>query len=139
MLERGQDRLAGWLYRSHHLNDDVDILARDELFDIVGEQADRNAAVSGDAAHPDTAQHQRGTNAGREVLSTVLDDADYLAADVAQPEHCYADRLFVTGHGSPHFQTQQIVDRLPAQDQAGTSSAHRHHGGPADHVVTARQ
>ena len=59
-------------YRSHHLDDDVDILARDELFDVVGEQADRNAAVSGDAAHADTAQHQRGTNSGLEILGTCL-------------------------------------------------------------------
>ena len=111
----------------------------DEFFDVVGEQVDRHAAVGGDAAHPDTAQHQGGTDAGREILGAVLDDADNLATDVAQPEYRYADHLFVTGHGSPHFQTQQIVDRLPAQDQAGTASAHRHHRGTADHVVTARQ
>ena len=82
---------------------------------------------------------KRGTDAGREIVGAVLDDADDLTTDVAQPEDCYADHLFVTGHGSPHFQTQQIIDRLPAQDQAGTASAHRHHRGTADHVVTARQ
>src|SRR4029077_71314 len=38
----------------------------------------------------------------------------------------------------PHFQTEQIVDRLPAQNLASLPVAHGHHGGPADQVVTAR-
>src|SRR5690348_6791715 len=38
----------------------------------------------------------------------------------------------------PHFQTQQVIDRFPAQDQAGAPVAHGHHGRPADQVVSAR-
>src|SRR5262245_28902173 len=38
----------------------------------------------------------------------------------------------------PHFQTEQIVDRLATQNQAGLPAAHGHHGGAADQVVPAR-
>ena len=96
VLEGGQDRLAGRLDRAHHLDDDVDVVARHQLVDVVGEQVDRHAAVGGDAAHPDAAQLQRRADASGQVGGAVLDDADNLAADIAQPQYRYADWLFVT-------------------------------------------
>ena len=80
---------------------------------------------------------ERGPDVGGQVAGALLDDADHFTADVAEPQHSYADGLFVTVHGLPHFQTEQIVDRLPAQNQAGLPVAHGHHSGAADQVVTA--
>ena len=108
-------------------------------FDVVGEQLDRHATVVGHPAHADAAQHQRRPDAGSQVAGALLDDADHFAADVAEPQHRYADWAFRhRSIGLPHFQTEQIVDRLPAQNQAGLPVAHGHHGGAADQVVTAR-
>ncbi len=67
----------------------------DELFDVVGEQVDGDATVRGDATDPDAAQHKRRADTGREIVRALLDDADNLAADVAEPEYRYADWLFV--------------------------------------------
>ena len=106
MLERTKDGLAGRLHRAHEFHDDVDVLARGEFLDVVGEQLDGDAAALGDAAHSDAAQHHGCADTSGEVISAVLDDPDNFAADVAQPEYRYTDRLFVTGHSSPHFQTQ---------------------------------
>ena len=55
VLEGAQDRLARRLYRSHHFHDDIDVFARDELFDVVGEQIDWNTAIGGDTTHSDAA------------------------------------------------------------------------------------
>ena len=57
-----------------------------------------HAAVVGDPAHPDAAQLQRGADAGGQVGGAVLDDAHDLAADVAQPQYRYADRLLGIAH-----------------------------------------
>ena len=84
VLERGQDRLARRFDGPHHLDDDVDVVAGHQFVDVVGEQLDRHAAVVGDPAHADAAQHQRRTDAGGQVVGALLDDADDLAADVAQ-------------------------------------------------------
>ena len=99
LLEGGQDGLAGGFDRSHQLDDDVDIVARHQLIDVVGEHFDRHAAVGGHPAHPDAAQHQRGADPGGQVARALFDDADDLAADVAEPQYRYADRFLVTVHG----------------------------------------
>jgi len=52
-----------------------------------------HAAVVFHAAHPDAAQFQRGTDAGREIGRAVGDDAHDLAADVAQAQYRYTDGL----------------------------------------------
>ena len=139
LLQRGQDRLAGRFDRTHHLDDDVDVVTGDQCVDVVGQQLDRDTAVGGHPPNPDAAQHQRGTDAGGQVGRALLDDAHHLAAHIAQPQYGYADWLVIsqlTAH--PHFQTQQIVDRLAAQDQACPPVAHGHHGRTAEQVVPAR-
>ena len=94
LLEGGQDRLARGFDGTHHLDDDVDVVAGHQFLDVVGEQVDRHATVVGDPSHADAAQHQRRTDASGQVLGALLDDADDLAADVAQAQYRYADRLF---------------------------------------------
>ena len=106
LFEGRQNGLACGLDGSHQFDDDVDVVAGHQFFDVVGEHLDRHAAVVGHPPHADAAQHQRGPDAGRQVAGALLDDADHLAADVAQPQYRYADRLLIATHGLPHFQTQ---------------------------------
>ena len=106
LLQRGENGLAGGFDRPHQFDDDVDVVARHQLLDVVGEQPDRHAAVVGHAANPDAAQHERRPDTGGQVARALLDDADHFTAHVAQPKHRYADRLLVATHGLPHFQTQ---------------------------------
>ena len=106
VLERGQDRLARRLDRAHHFDDDVDVFARDEFFDVVGEQIDRHTAVGGYAAYADAAQHQRRADTSREVVGAVLDDANNFTAHIAQSEYRYADRL------CRHAVTAHLTSRL---------------------------
>src|ERR1700737_5002389 len=114
MLQRGQDCLARRVTRPHHLDDDVDVFAGDESFDVVGEQIDRHTTVSDDPSHADAAQGQRRADPGGEIVSTVLDDANNFTAHIAQAQYRYTDRFFITVHASPHLQTQKIVDGLSA-------------------------
>ena len=96
LLQRGQDRLARRFDGTHHLDDDVDVVAGDQFLDVVGEQVDRHAAVVGHPANADAAQHQRRADAGGQVVGALLDDAHHLAADIAQTQYRYADWLFVS-------------------------------------------
>ncbi len=66
----------------------------------------------------------RGTGQSREILGAMMDN---LAA--ARTEYRYADRLFVTGARVTSLPTQQIVDRLPTQDQGERYRVHRYHSG----------
>jgi hypothetical protein len=65
LFQRAEDSLAGRLDGSHQFDDDVDVVAGHQLFDIVGEQLDRHATVAGHPAHPDAAQHGAGPRCGR--------------------------------------------------------------------------
>ena len=93
LLERGENRLARRFDRTHHFDDDVDVVAGHQCLDVVGQQFDRHAAVGGDPAHPDPREAPAARRCGRQVGGALLDDADDLAADVAQTQYRYADRL----------------------------------------------
>src|SRR5271165_3939224 len=98
MLQRGQDRFAGRFDRTHDLDDDVDVIAGDQLVDVVGEQIDRYTPVRGYPSDADTAQHQRRADPGGQIVSTVPDDANNFTAHIAQSQYRYTDRLFTTVH-----------------------------------------
>ena len=95
------------LDRTHHLHDDVDVTGYQRV-DVVGEHLDRHPAIGADVSHADAAQHQWCADAGRQIVGALLDDPDDLAADVAQTQYRYADRLFV----SPALTTSQPTSRL---------------------------
>ncbi len=69
LLQRGQNGLACGFDRPHQFDDDVDVVTRHQILDVVGQHVDGHAAVVGDSAHPDAAQHHRCTDPRRQVLS----------------------------------------------------------------------
>ena len=97
--------------RTHHLDDDVDVVARDQSLDVVGEHVDRHAAVVGDPPDTDPAQDQRRADARGQILRALLDDAHDLAADVAEPQYGYPDRLFVTRYLTSRLNRSSTVSR----------------------------
>ena len=111
VFEGGQYRLAGRFDGAHHLDDDVDVVTGDQRVDVVGEQLDRHTAVIGHPPHADAAQHQRRTDARRQVVGAVLDDPDHLAADIAQPQDRYADRLLVHSYLTSRLSRSSTVSR----------------------------
>ena len=92
-IECTQNAAPCGFHRTHELDDDVDVVSRNQRVDIVGEQLDRDTAVIGHTAHTDTANLQRRTDAGGEVTRAALDDPRYFAADVAQAQDRYAYRV----------------------------------------------
>ncbi len=97
-FQRAENRLVRGLDRTHQLDDDVDIVPRNQRVDVVGEQLDGHPAVCSHPAHADAAQFQRRTDAGGQVRGALLDDAHHLAADVAQSQHRYAHGFFGSIH-----------------------------------------
>ena len=110
VLQCGQDGVAGRFHRPHQFHDDIDVLARHQVLDVVSQHRHRHAAVVADPAHRHTAQFQRRTDAGSQVGRTLLDDAHHLAPDVAHTEHRDADRLLV-GHRTSKLNRSSMVSR----------------------------
>ncbi len=126
LLQCRQDGFAGRFDRAHQLDDDVDVVARDQFLDVVGEQSGRHAAIVGDPADGDTAQFQRRPM--RAARSTALSSMMRTTSLPTLPRPRTATPIgFSLPIVLPHFQTQQVVDGLPAQDQAGPPLAHGHH------------
>ena len=132
LLERGEDGLAGRLDRAHQLDDDVDVVARNQRFDVVGEQLDRHAAVVGHTADPDAAQHQRRADAGGQV-----DALSSMMRTTSLPTLPRPNTATPMGFSSPfttNLQADQIVDSLPAQDQPRLAVPHGDDRGTAERL-----
>ena len=149
VFERGQDRLSGRLDRTHQLDDDVDVLARHQLFDVRSVSISRGTPRSPDTLRTATPRNSSGApmraarsgavcsmmrttslpTLPRPRTATPIGDVAGSAAPAA-----LSDLLI----GYPTSKLSRSSTVSPAQDQAGMPVAHGHHGGAADQVVPAR-
>src|SRR5690606_41109089 len=87
------------LDRPHELDDDVDVVARHQYLDVVGEQLDGHTAVRRAPADTDPPQFQRRADPGGQGGGALVDDAHHLASYIAQSQHRDTDRLSAGTHG----------------------------------------
>ena len=119
-VQRGQQQGAGRLDAADHLDDEVDVVARDQRGGVGGEQrrVDGQVAVPLRAADGDADQLERRADPGGEVVGLLVQQPDDLGADDAAAEQGNPDRLGQVGSVT-HVQSQQVVLGLAAHEHPG--------------------
>ena len=94
---------------AHELDDDVDVLARDERRRVRGEQIWVQPAVFGQVADGDAAQGQGCPDAGSQRLGVLGHVADDLGSDGAHPEHRHSHGSHTRRGYVAHCPTSRLV------------------------------